>query len=384
MTSTIRVNVTAAVKNKSIREETINGRKVLVVPSATMPADIVMNGVKYPRAVIQASLESLDRAPAPCGHPKLNGQYLSARDPEAINHFHVGAWNANVRWEGDRILLDKVIDVEIAGQSEQGKRLLNAIAQGKPISTSTGLLAEVDTVQASDHEKVAKSILFDHDAILLDEPPAATPEQGVGMLVNGQQIPVLNFNLDGVLREVDWAGQEMIRSLQRVAEASLWDKVRDKVMAVIKEGLGMKDPDETTPETNSTEAEMTPEELQKMKTNQAEMETKLNELVTTVNTLSGIPASLEALTNAVKGMTDAQKAKADEEAAAKKDEDKKVVVNAKLMTEEEATAADATVLAVLANRAKTLEAPTAAPIMRGAMQVHQAAAAVKIEDHFSV
>lgn len=387
MTDHIRVNVTSGVDNKAIRKEVLNGRDVMIVPSATMPAGIVMNGVMYPKEVIAASFESLDRAPAPCGHPKLNGQYLSARDPEAINHFHVGAWNANVRWEGDRVLLDKVIDIEVAGRTEEGKRLLNAIAEGKPISTSTGLIAEVEAASGNGYDKVARGIVFDHDAILLDEEPAASPEQGVGMLVNGKQVPVMNYNLDGAMRELDWAGQEMIRSLQRAADATLWAKVRDKVMAVIKDGLGIADPAKTEPETNTKEDdEMSTEELKKLQDAQTQTATLVNELTQKVNSidmaaLANLGKMMEDMTGKINGLVSAKNA----EDAAAQEADQKAVVDAGLMNEEDAKKADPMVVNALAKKARELatkEAPGfAAPILRNNLQVH-AKDQPKVEDHF--
>ena len=384
MTEQIRVNVTAKVDPKAIRKDVRNGRQVLIVGSATMPADIVMNGVKYPREAIEASFETLDRAPAPCGHPKLNGNYLSARDPEAINHFHIGAWNENVRWDGSRILLDKVIDVEYASQSEQGKRLLNAIEKGDPISTSTGLLAEVDAHQGDGYKQIAKSILFDHDAILLDEEPAASPEQGVGMLVNGKQIAVTNYELDSAFREIDWAGQEMVRSIQRAADATLWAKIRDKVMAVIKEAVGITD-DSATATANSEEPDMSAEELKAMNDKLAGFETKLNSLGEAVEasapaaSLETIQKSLTELTAAVASLTSAK----NEEAAATQEADVKDVVEAGLMNEEEAKKADPIVVNTLAKKARELlqeKTPRAAPILRA--NALQPKGALKVEDHF--
>lgn len=384
MTEQFRLNISSKVDSKTIREDVINGRRVLVVPSATMPADIVMNGVKYPGEVIKASFGTLDRAPAPCGHPKLNGQYLSARDPEAINHFHVGAWNANVRWDGKRVLLDKIIDVEVAEKSEQGKRLLEAIAKGEPISTSTGLLANVDKAEAgAGYEKVAKEVIFDHDAILLDEEPAAAPEQGVGMLVNGKQVPVVNVSLDEAAeRELDWAGQEMMRSVQRAADATLWAKVRDKVLAVIKEGLGLAEQNPTT-ESNATEDDMSAEELKKLSEQMSTLTTQVNEMdkkkSEEATTLASIAQSLEDLTGKVNGLM-GEKAKEDEKVRAANE---KLVVDAGLMTAEEAKAADVLVVNALAQKAKAVATtePAAAPILRGALQVNRSEAP-KVEDHF--
>lgn len=385
MTEQIRVNVTAKVDPKAIRKDVRNGRNVLIVASATMPADIVMNGVKYPKEAIEASFETLDRSPAPCGHPKFNNNYLSARDPEAINHFHIGAWNENVRWDGSRILLDKVIDVEYANQSEQGKRLLNAIDKGEPISTSTGLLAEVDAFQGDGYKQVAKSILFDHDAILLDEEPAASPDQGVGMLVNGKQIAVTNYELDSAFREIDWAGQEMVRSIQRAADATLWAKIRDKVMAVIKEAVGIAD-DSSTETAKSEEPDMSAEELKTMNEKLAGMETKLNSLGEAVEaaapaaSLETIQKSLTELTAAVAALTSAKK----EEEALNTETDVKDVVEAGLMNEEEAKKADPIVVNTLAKKARELlpeKTPRAAPILRA--NALQSKGAAKVEDHFA-
>lgn len=384
MTEQIRVNVTAKVDPKIIRKDVRNGRQVLIVPSATMPADIIMNGVKYPKETIEASFESLDRSPAPCGHPKFGNNYLSARDPEAINHFHIGAWNENVQWDGKRVLLDKVIDVEYANQSEQGKRLLQAIEKGDPISTSTGLLAEVDAFQGDGYKQVAKNIIFDHDAILLDEEPAASPDQGVGMLVNGKQIAVTNYELDSAFREIDWAGQEMVRSIQRAADATLWAKIRDKVMAVIKEAVGIAD-DSATETANSEEPDMSAEELKALNEKLAGFEAKLNSLGEAVAgaapaaSLEGIQKMLTDLTAAVAGLTSAKNA----DDAAAQEADVKDVVEAGLMNEEEAKKADPMVVNTLAKKARELlrkEEPRAAPILRA--NALQPKGAVKVEDHF--
>jgi hypothetical protein len=136
----------------------------------------------------------------------LNGSYISAHDPEAVNHWHVGAWNENVRQENGRILLDKVIDIDYANKSDKGKEVLNAIEGGAPIHTSTGLTARLDNAEDDSHEYVARDIVFDHDAILIHEEGAATPErQGVGMMVNGQKVQVFNEEIDWTQYQLDWA-----------------------------------------------------------------------------------------------------------------------------------------------------------------------------------
>jgi hypothetical protein len=190
------VHVRTAVNAAAIRREERAGRKVIIVPSATMPDDIVMNGILYPGDETRRACNGLERKPAPVGHPQdAEGNYISASDPEAHVRYGIGAWNENVRHEGGRVLVDKVIDEEHAGLTEKGRRVLAALDAGGPIHTSTGLLCDLGPPRGDDHEHVAANIDFDHDAILIDEEGAATPEQGVGMLVNGEKIMVLNATI---------------------------------------------------------------------------------------------------------------------------------------------------------------------------------------------
>ncbi|MTV28744.1 hypothetical protein FTX61_25700, partial [Nitriliruptoraceae bacterium ZYF776] len=152
----------------AVKEVVRNGRTLKIVPSATLPDDVVMNGILYPANEIEASFASLERTPAPLGHPTINGKFVSATDPEGINIGYIGAWNENVRREGGRVLLDKVIDVEVANRTDGGKAVLAALENGGPIHTSTGLLANIENYKGEGYERIARGIVFDHDAILLN------------------------------------------------------------------------------------------------------------------------------------------------------------------------------------------------------------------------
>ena len=60
-----RVNLTALVSNSAIRLEVHNDRKHLVLPSYTLPDDVVMNGLLYPHSEIEASYAAADRTTPP-------------------------------------------------------------------------------------------------------------------------------------------------------------------------------------------------------------------------------------------------------------------------------------------------------------------------------
>lgn len=293
MAKQVRINVRTNSVGKP-REETRNGRKVVVVSSATMPDNIVMNDIRYPGEEIAKSFTSLNRTPAPLGHPKVNGVYVTARDPEAINMNHVGAWNENVRRDGGRVFLDKVIDVEVANRTEAGRGLMAAINEGKPIHTSTGLLANLeDAPENSGAKYVAKDITFDHDAILLNEPGAATPEQGVGMFVNssGEKVEVVNSVLeDCAMNDLDWAVEQAARAVDKLARVPLLERIKAAILEVLKGDQGG-----TSLQLNSGESEM----------DKTQFDALSAEVKTLSETVAKIPETIaNAVNTAVKPLTD--------------------------------------------------------------------------------
>ena len=293
MTKQTRINITTLLNTSAVRTETRNGRELMIVPSATLPDNVIMNGIKYPAAEIAASFMTLNRTPAPFGHPVINGKFVSASDPEGINIGYIGAWNENVRQENGRVLLDKVIDVTVANQTENGKAVIAAINKGGPIHTSTGLLAELEPISnADDHTFEARKIFFDHDAILLNESGAATPEKGVGMLVNGQEVEVINSFYEESDRDLQWAIESTVRALETREKAGLMERIKS---AVIEAFTSTRE----TPALNEKELDIMADEK------------KLDELSATVNTLAESVTKIsdtiaEAVANAVKPLVEAQ------------------------------------------------------------------------------
>lgn len=220
----IQVNVTTKVNSQQIRREVHNGREHLILPSYTLPANVVMNGGLYPASEIDAHYKGLEGTLAPLGHPTVDGKHVSAFSPEGINVGHIGAFNRNVKKSGSRVYLEKWVDIEVAQRIEGGKRLLDRVAaleRGEdvpPIHTSVAVFLEQLEAnaeqQAAGAQWVAKINGMDHDAILLDEVGAATPEQGVGLMVNADQASALEVN-SGVL--VGESFREREQRLERAA-----------------------------------------------------------------------------------------------------------------------------------------------------------------------
>lgn len=196
--SRICVNVLSVINSASnITTETINGKPHIVVRGVTpLVDDIVMNRKLYPAAEIEKSYKSLERNPMPFGHPKVNGKHISARDVQAVNDYHVGAWLQNVNRDGGKVSGDMYVDRRYAEGSDNGKRLierLDDMAAGKnvePVHISTGLIHKEITANGESkgkrYEKIVTNMDFDHVAILLDQPGAGTPKEGVGIFVNAE------------------------------------------------------------------------------------------------------------------------------------------------------------------------------------------------------
>lgn len=205
-----RVNVLTVVNSASnITTETIDGKPHIVVRGITpVVDDIVMNRKLYPAAEIEKAYNTLERNPMPLGHPKVDGKHVSARDVRAVNNYHVGAWFQNGTHADNKVSGDMYVDRQYAESSEKGKRLvkrLDEMAAGSntdPIHISTGLLysgiAANGESKGKKYNEIATNMFFDHVAILLDEPGAGTPDEGVGIFVNSdgdeQQIEVVRLS----------------------------------------------------------------------------------------------------------------------------------------------------------------------------------------------
>lgn len=247
MPKQVHAHLVTQVNASKITKEVIDGEDHYRIPSATLPDNVVMNGGLYPADEIEKAYRGLEGTPAPLGHPKVGNQFVPAMSPRAMNRYSVGAWNENVRRQGGRVLLDKVVNIRVANQTEGGRQLIQAIEKQEPIHTSTGLTLQQRTGNGESNGKpytwIATQMNFDHDAILLGEPGAATPEEGVGMFVNaaGDEAEVLTANIE-LTDDEEMAITEMAEHIIGIhdrAERREQNKGRiDKLVAAIKSAFG--------------------------------------------------------------------------------------------------------------------------------------------------
>lgn len=197
-----------AINASNISTTTINGAEHYVIRGAVpIVDDIVMNSVLYPAEEINNSYATMERKLMPLSHPKVDGNYISANDPRAVNEYHVGAWAQNVSKAGDKVVMDVYVNKAVADSKPGGKRLIQRLDDmiagnnAEPIHVSTGLMLNKEQKSGESrgkkHTSIARNMQFDHIAILLDEPGAGTPKEGVGMFVNAdgdiQEIETVNL-----------------------------------------------------------------------------------------------------------------------------------------------------------------------------------------------
>jgi len=353
MTKKARVNVRSVANVSKATKTTRNGREIMIVPSATLPDNAVMNGIMYPADEIEASYRGLDRTPAPHGHPMIDNNFVSASDPEGINIGYIGAWNENPRREGGRVFLDKVIDVEVAKRTDDGKAVLDAVNAGEPVHTSTGLYLDMEEAGNGDgYDYIARNMKFDHDAILLKEEAAATPEQGVGMMVNAkgeqEQIEVINSAIDMAESDLDWAADMAARAVERMERAPLLERIKSAIMEAVTGSDGR----ETS--ANDGDAEMADEKQLEA------LSAKVNAIEESLNGLGDkITNAVTEAVKPIKDHVDQIEANQKAEAEAEKAELVSKVVKANVL--EEAEAKELT-LNALRSLAKKAEPGQAAPI----------------------
>lgn len=232
------VNISTLVDSSTIRTETIEGVDFTVLPSKTLPPGIVMNGIMYPGDEVKRTIDTLNMTPVTLGHPVVNGKFADAYDMMSqAKHGLSGAFNKVTGQAQDGSwLVDKYIPTEALQNSTRGKIVANAIAKKQPIHTSTGVylsrVPELGTNALGQvYEYKANIDTFNHDAILVGEIGAATPEQGVGIFVNAdgeQEVEVMYCNLSSG-EDFSLSSNQIRRKLEKAAnEACLFSSLSEK------------------------------------------------------------------------------------------------------------------------------------------------------------
>lgn len=175
------------------RRATLNGRDYIVAPLSLIVTG-VLNGSKgalfYPSDEIGKDPQRWNHTPIVVYHPVVNGQNVSARDPDVLNNSGIGivlkshVKNGKLRAEG-------WFDIDATRRIDP--RVLANLEANKPIELSTGLFTTNETApqgsnyRGTTYDYIARDYVPDHLAILPDQIGACSINDGCGVLVNKDQ-----------------------------------------------------------------------------------------------------------------------------------------------------------------------------------------------------
>jgi hypothetical protein len=184
MTKTLIITTYRTAANATLREEELDGRAYLVAPVIPIRQQ-VMNGTLNIESEITAVLPRWGGIPLVMGHPQENGNFISANSPEVLRRQGVG-YMFNPAWRSGALHAEAWLDMaKCEALGGAALRALNAVREGKVVDVSTGYLAILEEASGEyegvTYEAIARNLVPDHLAILLDEPGACSVSDGCGI-----------------------------------------------------------------------------------------------------------------------------------------------------------------------------------------------------------
>lgn len=173
----------------SIRHDVMNGRDHLVVPCVMMTEGVhtgSLGPLYYPAEELSKTPAAWNMKPVVVYHPELNGQGISACDPDIVSGQGIGVL-MNTRWDKDGGLKTECW-LEEDKTKEVDDRVLDALEAGTMMEVSTGLFTDnemdVGEWNGKEYKGIARNYRPDHLAILPDKTGACSIEDGAGLLRN--------------------------------------------------------------------------------------------------------------------------------------------------------------------------------------------------------
>ncbi len=219
------VQLTTNATAGTVREVTRKGKRYLVAPTVALRSG-VLNGEFVPADEVAKYADAWNGRPVPLGHPKQDGQAISANSMDLWDETPAMFWGATV--DGDALKGEIWIDIakaeKVGGQATQ---LLQRLRNNEAIDVSTGYFRDFiespGTHDGKAYSGIARNLRPDHIAILLNETGACSWADGCG-------VPRINE-----AKATETASQSFISALVRNVLNSLGGKKVDR--NTIIEGL---------------------------------------------------------------------------------------------------------------------------------------------------
>lgn len=172
---TARQSITSA-----IRTDILSGKEYLVVPVIAI-VEGVLNGEYVPAEELSYSAQAWSGRPITIGHPERNGRLVSAGARDMIEQFCAG-YLLNTYFDNNRIKGEMWVDASSRAVQNENGNLAQALRSG--VEVSTAYFRTLDNRPGEfggvEYYGIARKLLPDHLAILLNEQGACSWQDGCG------------------------------------------------------------------------------------------------------------------------------------------------------------------------------------------------------------
>jgi len=222
--------------NSPIRHETLQGRNYLVAPMAMLTEGVHTGSggaLLYQAKDMQRAVGAWNMRPVVVYHPTINGQGVSACDPDVLEGQQVGMV-LNTRWDG-KLRAEAWIDEQLAAKVDP--RVLDALDENKPMEVSTGLftdnVATPGDWNGTPYDAIATNHQPDHLALLPDKIGACSVADGAGLCVWNEHAQAAGVDVTHLLaRELD-----ALRKM--VGNAMSHGDIHSALATALREHVGM-------------------------------------------------------------------------------------------------------------------------------------------------
>ena len=167
----------------TVKEVTRKGKRYLVAPTVALRAG-VLNGELVPADEVAKYADAWNGRPVPLGHPRQNGQPISANSMDLWDETPAMFWNATI--DGDALKGEIWVDVAKAtAMGGDATQLLQRLRNNDAIDVSTGYFRDLvvanGQLDGKAYTGIARNLRPDHIAILLNETGACSWADGCGV-----------------------------------------------------------------------------------------------------------------------------------------------------------------------------------------------------------
>jgi len=211
----VLVNRKVVLNSSKFREETLDGRKFLVVPTVLITDGVHVGNagaLYYPSGTNSKNPSDWNHAPLVVYHPEIQGQLVSARTPDIIEKRKVG-YIFNTTYNAPKLIAESWFDIEKTDKVDP--RIIPAIRNGETLEVSTGASMAVEDKVGDfggvQYTGVVHNIHPDHLAILPDQIGACSKDKGCGCGVNvankskNMQLVMNQTSYGNILRKIEKA-----------------------------------------------------------------------------------------------------------------------------------------------------------------------------------